>query len=279
MSMSNKSGSKRKIKCYALSDMHKLAVNHGGECLAETYVSGEIHIPWRCKCGYEWKAQPKTVIKGHWCPKCGSGKASQGRKFSFKKIIEMVESRGGVIISTPADYRNKYSVLRIKCEDGHLFESKARNIRSGGWCPVHRTEEVPDTIPFASHKIMRDIRKERALLDKIANVGLPPLLENSKVIEVFDFLGDGSLPKEADVEINLKNAEGYYFDNLLEDGVFGKDNLLYQHGRLFSLDHNCEDCGNEMVLGPIFKGTTTFYCSSCGEPVQSIIFSIRWEAT
>ena len=51
--------------------LRQIALFHGGASFAEDqFVSRERPIKWRCTRGHQWRARPRDVIRGEWCPSC-----------------------------------------------------------------------------------------------------------------------------------------------------------------------------------------------------------------
>ena len=63
----NKALAKRKL---TIEDMRSIADARGGECLSQEYINQITHLLWKCQCGKRWKATPKNIRKGRWCPVC-----------------------------------------------------------------------------------------------------------------------------------------------------------------------------------------------------------------
>ena len=181
----------------------KIAKDHGGECLSDTYVNNRVKLKFRCKEGHEWEAQPHHVKRGHWCKICSFTDRNTGRKFkknrNFKEQLaeilkeksavchtknierctqkvdftckyghswsttpqiiinghwcpkcmkkdvsdrlrdkietfkKVAEDHGGECLSD--SYTNGKSILKFRCKEGHIFETEARNLKRGCWCP------------------------------------------------------------------------------------------------------------------------------------------------
>lgn len=67
-------GSRRQGGRLTLADMQWMAEERfNGECLAEEYSTAYTPMPWRCYCGHEWTATPRSIRLGAGCPRCGAG--------------------------------------------------------------------------------------------------------------------------------------------------------------------------------------------------------------
>ena len=54
-------------------------------------------------------------------------------KLTIKEMQELAKSRGGKCLST--EYINALTKLKWQCEEGHTWEAKPHDIKSGHWCP------------------------------------------------------------------------------------------------------------------------------------------------
>jgi hypothetical protein len=114
-----------------LRDMHRLAEQKGGECLAAKYVNNTTPLRWRCSKGHIWEASPYNVGKpnGTWCPYC----AGVGPR-TLDQMVRIAKERGGLCLS------KAYSNLRVKllwrCNNNHDFwMTPSHVIHRNGWCP------------------------------------------------------------------------------------------------------------------------------------------------
>jgi nucleoside-diphosphate-sugar epimerase len=57
---------------YAIKDMQELATSRGGQCISPEYVDIKTKLKWKCAFGHEWKATPRLLQAGHWCPECAA---------------------------------------------------------------------------------------------------------------------------------------------------------------------------------------------------------------
>ena len=56
-----------------VEEMSDLAESRGGKCISRTCRNVQTKLTWECAEGHRWRATPKDVIRGTWCPECGSG--------------------------------------------------------------------------------------------------------------------------------------------------------------------------------------------------------------
>lgn len=88
-----------------LEDIHRLAEQRGGKCLASEYKNTSQKVIWQCAAGHQWAATVGSVRGGGtWCPYCGQGVSEQicrailenafGQEFPKQKPKWLVNSRG-----------------------------------------------------------------------------------------------------------------------------------------------------------------------------------------
>lgn len=60
-----------------LAELQIIAKQRGGKCLSTTYTNNTTKLLWECAKGHQWKAVPKGIKKGYWCPKCARSKKAR----------------------------------------------------------------------------------------------------------------------------------------------------------------------------------------------------------
>lgn len=115
-----------------LEVLQKLAIQHGGACLATESPGHHEKALWRCASGHEWRTKSAVIKRGYWCPEC----AGQGR-LTMEKLHATAASRGGMCLAT--EFKDNLSVVRWKCAEGHEWDAKVADIRQGSWCHTCKT--------------------------------------------------------------------------------------------------------------------------------------------
>jgi len=118
-----------------LKEMQELAKNNGGKCLSTEYINTRTKLKWQCKEGHTWKATPHSIKRGRWCPYCG-GTA----KLTIEEMQKLAEKKGGKCLST--EYINSKTKLKWQCKEGHIWEARPGDIKSGEWCPYCGTTKL-----------------------------------------------------------------------------------------------------------------------------------------
>ncbi len=136
-----KGGSRRKgswcRKCYVmraafhplgdLEKMRDIARTRGGRCLSSEYVNANTAMEWECDREHRWRAVPRTVSTGSWCPIC-----ARNRRLTLAEFQVLAHRRGGRCLSP--EYRNRETKLHWQCADGHQWYANAGQVRKGSWC-------------------------------------------------------------------------------------------------------------------------------------------------
>jgi hypothetical protein len=108
--------------------------------VAERYVNRNTKLRWRCAEGHEWEASPNNLMnkRDMWCPFCSGRRLwapglteAQAR---LAECIALAGARDGRCLS--GAYVNGATPLRWRCADGHEWEARPGNIKSGRWCPT-----------------------------------------------------------------------------------------------------------------------------------------------
>ena len=111
-----------------LDALHRLAMDRGGECLADRYEGARGRYRFRCEHGHEWQTNGARIFRGAWCPIC----AHEARRLGIEAMRELAAQRGGVCISET--YRDNASKLEWECARGHHWHASPSTIRAGHWC-------------------------------------------------------------------------------------------------------------------------------------------------
>ncbi len=152
-----------------LEEMKTLAHAKGGECLSDIYRGQRVKLRWRCAKGHEWEAAPGHIRnQGCWCPKC-SGRAP----IEIEEMREIARSRGGKCLS--GSLINALSKLRWRCSEGHEFEARPNDVKSGHWCRKCGAESraVRRRTPLDEIQALARLKGGKCLSEKY---------ENSKVL-------------------------------------------------------------------------------------------------
>ncbi len=109
--------------------LKKYIKQKGGECLLDKYINARTKIKIRCENDHIWESTSDNIInKGAWCQRCYFDK----KKNTIEDVRKFIESKGGKLLNRK--YKGPKQKLRIKCEEGHIWETCYNCIRDGSWC-------------------------------------------------------------------------------------------------------------------------------------------------
>jgi len=123
------------MKKLNINIMKNIANDRKGFCLSNKYIDASTKLKWQCSEGHIWKSKPLNVKHGSWCPIC----AYRKQAINIIDIKKIARIRGGKCLST--ECINGNSILKMQCSKGHIWETKATNIRHGTWCPICAKEK------------------------------------------------------------------------------------------------------------------------------------------
>jgi hypothetical protein len=64
---------------YNIEYFQNLASSKGGKCLSTEYTNCITKLEFQCSSSHIWKAEPRHIVEGRWCPVCGF---QSGRRYS-----------------------------------------------------------------------------------------------------------------------------------------------------------------------------------------------------
>lgn len=126
-----------KTKKKTIDEIRNILSEHNIILLSSEYINKKGLLILQCNCGIIFKQNwdslnsfirkyPNKKIK---CKNCKSNR----QKFR-KKATEIIQSYGYELLS---EYNNSRSIIKLKCPEGHVFETKATNfIHDKKKCPI-----------------------------------------------------------------------------------------------------------------------------------------------
>lgn len=74
-------------------------------------------------------------------------------KYNLKDVEFFVKNKGGILLST--EYKNSHSKLKVRCNNGHVFEPTFTNLKVGTWCKVcsgYMKKTIDEVVKFIQNK-------------------------------------------------------------------------------------------------------------------------------
>ena len=153
----------------------RLAESKGGEFLSTHYLGSLTKHQWKCDRGHIWTTTPSSISSGNWCPKCAIKKSAEKRKADFGEILLIIKRKKGVCLQS--EYVNSKTKLKIKCSDGHIWETLQSNLKKGHWCPACANQE---RLTIEDLKSIAKTRKGKCLSETYINANTPLLWQCQK---------------------------------------------------------------------------------------------------
>jgi hypothetical protein len=147
-----------------IEHMHRLAKTRGGRCLSRVYVNSQSILLWQCAKGHRWKAVPRDIRQGKWCPFC------VGRGKTIQDMQQLAAQHRGQCLSDT--YKTNSTKLLWQCQVGHQWEAIPSNVLRGSWCPVcGHARGGPKRLSLQAMRAIAASRGGRCLSDDYVNSG------------------------------------------------------------------------------------------------------------
>ena len=115
-------------KDFLLKKYKKLAIENGGKCLSDKYVSVYSKLLFQCKKGHQFETTPNTIRKGSWCSKC-----NRGTKITIDDMHKLAKQFNCICLSKK--YVLSKSPLKWECKKRvHRWTSSSSNFRTLKGC-------------------------------------------------------------------------------------------------------------------------------------------------
>lgn len=118
----------------SIEEIRAVAESRGGKCLSEKYINSKTLIKWQCAKGHIWLASPDNIRSGSWCDSCARTANANKLRGSIETLHKIAKQRGGECLSEI--YTHAHSIIRWKCNEGHIWENSANNVKRGQWCNI-----------------------------------------------------------------------------------------------------------------------------------------------
>ena len=102
--------------------------DNGGLLLSKEYKNNYTKLKIKCKYEHIFYITYANITLGKWCAECYFDRL----KLKYYMIKDNIENKGGILLSN--EYKNNSALLKIKCENNHIFKKKFKEIKAGQWC-------------------------------------------------------------------------------------------------------------------------------------------------
>lgn len=149
---------KHRKKELILEDIKEIVAKKGYKCLSKEYINDYTKLEFKCSQGHIWMASPNNIKQGSGCRKCADILNGFKKRDSIESFYKIAMEHGGKCLSKI--YTLSYDKLEFQCAEGHIWKTKAVNVKNKRWCPkcayTNRQNNHRDSI-----EIYRKIAKER----------------------------------------------------------------------------------------------------------------------
>lgn len=127
------------------------------------YIDTDTKIKCRCRIdGYEWEANPRSLLNGCGCKICGHKKRwdSRGRKTTYDIVCEMQEVNSDIEII--GEYKGAHELIECRCKiDGAKWSSYVCNLlnQSAG-CPQCNARRIRETDGLSQAEFERRVAEK-----------------------------------------------------------------------------------------------------------------------
>lgn len=129
-------GDKYKLK---IEDVIEFVESRGFERLSDEYKSADTPIKIRCKkCNHIFYPTIHNLKNGSGCPKCYDKVRGKKNIISYEERLKYVRSFDFDILTPKEEYIDGENIVTLKCNKGHIYETKLHYFYNGNRCPICR---------------------------------------------------------------------------------------------------------------------------------------------
>jgi len=181
-----------------IEKMHELAAKKNGKCLSSEYIDSSKKLLWECVDGHQWKATPRNIGTGRWCPHCHSNITEEKCRYIIESITGFKFKKTRSILGGNLEL-DGYS-KDLNCAFEYNGEQHYEELKDF----FNKTKKDFDAIKF------RDKKKNKICKEKNIKLFTIPYYEaktNEQLIEfiynkIFIFFGIKPILKIEDVNFN-----------------------------------------------------------------------------
>jgi len=126
----------KKVRDRNFKKIQSIVKARKGKCLSPAFFGLKLKMEFSCgiRNHPNFAAAPASIFAGRWCRLCGIEARAASQRGTIEDVKMIALSKGGKCIST--EYKNNHTALRWRCSKGHSWQTSAKEIRRGRWCPL-----------------------------------------------------------------------------------------------------------------------------------------------
>lgn len=113
--------------------------------LSEEYINNRTKLKLQCPKGHIFDMCFSNFKTGQRCPICAKEnnlKRIQSQRLKYEDVKKYIESQGDELLST--EYISAREKLKIKCKEGHIYDTRWDNYKTGYRCPTCGIQKSSD---------------------------------------------------------------------------------------------------------------------------------------
>lgn len=123
-------------------------------------------IKLQCEYGHTWTSKYYIIKNGHWCKTCSHNDKIR----SFNEILLTIKNKGISCLSKEIEYKNSKSILKFKCQKGHIFNDTVDYLLERINAPKNESRKICQyCITSKQDNILQKIKTEGLILSNELN--------------------------------------------------------------------------------------------------------------
>jgi hypothetical protein len=111
-----------------ITELKKIARNHGGKCLSKVYFGESCEMEFECASGHVFNKKPSKIRQGIWCLKEGC----HSKAPASQAVVDYITRKGGKLLSK---YVNRGTEIKVECDKGHVYHTTWGSLQKS-WCSI-----------------------------------------------------------------------------------------------------------------------------------------------
>lgn len=195
---------------FKYDEIYEYYLSQGCELLEDEYISCQIPMKYRCKCGNISTMKFSHFKQGHRCRNCGTKSIKEKQKHSYDFIKNFFEEAGCKFLELT--YKNARTKHIYRCNCGNISLIKFDKFRKGHRCNDCRYKKISEKNSMYTGELASGWNPNRDEI-KIKN----RLRESKKYNWIINNMKDDPLYDDY-----LNNKNKYQIDHIIPIGLFAK---------------------------------------------------------
>ena len=129
----------------------------GYTLLSNEYKNNRTKLKIKCDKGHIYTTTWNQFQQGTRCKICANERNGKKRRLNIQCVIDKINDLGFEYIS--GEYKNNQSKLKIKCKNGHIFETCYAHIQQGGGCKKCSYDKMREDRKFTNEDVNKRLNE------------------------------------------------------------------------------------------------------------------------